>query len=197
MPSTDALSPWVVKVGGSLFDWPELGPRLRQWLAAQPTRAIVLVPGGGPTADVIRQLDERHRLGEERSHWLALRAMALNARFLLELLPNGVVVEHLKDCAANWRENAFPILDAHAFCLDDGGQPGCLPACWAVTSDSVAARAAVVAGARRLVLLKSADLPARTSWKRAQDLGFVDVHFGKAMGDQLDVQVVNLRSWPP
>ena len=44
----------VVKVGGSLFDWPDLGERLCRWLAVQEEKEILLVPGGGPTADVIR-----------------------------------------------------------------------------------------------------------------------------------------------
>ena len=79
----------VVKVGGSLFDWPDLGPRLRQWLAANAPREVILVPGGGPTADVIRTLDRTHGLGDEAAHWLALRAMAVNAELLAALLPGA------------------------------------------------------------------------------------------------------------
>lgn len=50
----------VVKVGGSLFDLPDLGPRLRAWLKTLRTADVLLVPGGGPTADVVRSLDRAH-----------------------------------------------------------------------------------------------------------------------------------------
>ena len=72
----------VVKVGGSLYDLPDLGSRLRAWLTEQCAGDdVVLVPGGGGTADVIRHFDRVHGLGEETSHWLALRALTLNAQF--------------------------------------------------------------------------------------------------------------------
>ena len=37
----------VVKVGGSLFDLPDLGPRLRAFLASLADEDRLLVPGGG------------------------------------------------------------------------------------------------------------------------------------------------------
>lgn len=177
---------WVVKVGGSLFDWPSLAPRLRQWLAAQPTTRILLVPGGGPTADVVRTFDQLHALGEERAHWLALRAMSLNAHFLADLLP-GCAVVHVPNVS-----NALAVLDAYAFCRQDAT----LPASWSVTSDSVAARVAVIAGASRLVLLKSTDLPAELTWEQAGRLGLVDPWFATAAAG-LTVHSVNLRTWQP
>ena len=76
----------VVKVGGSLYDLPDLGPRLRAWLKQAPAADFLIVPGGGPTADVIRDLDRIHRLGEEKAHSLALAALRLNAWFLATLL---------------------------------------------------------------------------------------------------------------
>ncbi len=66
MESEKPRFPIVVKVGGSLFDLPDLGPRLVQFLARLPTREIILVPGGGPIADLIRKFDQLHGLGEER-----------------------------------------------------------------------------------------------------------------------------------
>ena len=79
----------VVKVGGSLYDLPDLGRRLRRFLASLDTDNRLIVPGGGPTADVIRAFDHDHRLGPQTSHWLALRACALNAHFLALLLPGA------------------------------------------------------------------------------------------------------------
>ena len=56
----------VVKVGGSLYDLPDLHLRLQPWLSQAKTTDIILVPGGGATADVIRDFDRVHHLGEIR-----------------------------------------------------------------------------------------------------------------------------------
>src|SRR5437763_17043375 len=82
----------IVKVGGSLYDLPDLGPRLRAWLG--PTRTLI-VPGGGPTVEAIRVLDRVHGLGDEAAHWLALHALSVNARFLARLLPPAPVLSRL------------------------------------------------------------------------------------------------------
>ena len=65
----------VVKVGGSLFDHPRLGEGLRAYLNSLHPSEVLLVPGGGRLVDAVRELDRVHGLGEETSHWLAVRAM--------------------------------------------------------------------------------------------------------------------------
>lgn len=187
--------PVVVKVGGSVFDLPDLGPRLHRWLAHLGTFEVLLLPGGGATADVVRDLDRCHGLGEERSHWLALRALTLNAEFLAALLPGAVVVRVLDEARGAWQQGHVPILDAHAFACADEAAPDHLPHAWAVTSDAVAARVAQRLGAARLVLLKSTALPPGCDWPEASRLGIVDAHFpGLVTG--LAVTLVNLRAWP-
>jgi 5-(aminomethyl)-3-furanmethanol phosphate kinase len=189
----------VVKVGGSLLDLPDLGERLRTWLATLPPEDIVvLVPGGGPTTDVIRTLDERFRLGEERSHWLALRALTLNTHFLACLLPGARIIKQ--------RIDAFVIgsnlclLDCHGFAGFDehtaAGDP--LPHQWNATSDSLAARVAVAWRSARLILLKSAMIPATMSWEDAGRAGLVDPLFPVILSsaeNPLEISVVNLRTW--
>jgi aspartokinase-like uncharacterized kinase len=185
----------VVKVGGSLFDLPDLGERLRCWLAVQEAQEILLVPGGGPTADVIRDLDRRHALGEEKAHWLALRSLTLNAHVLAALLRPGEVVTDLAACSSCWAAGRLPILDAHAFALVDEGRPGCLPHIWEVTSDSVAARVAVVAAACSLALLKSVTIPRDLGWAEAGRRGWVDPRFADVLRQApgLRVCAVNVR----
>jgi aspartokinase-like uncharacterized kinase len=195
MPSPDA--PLVVKVGGSLFDLPELGPRLRRWLATLPTEKIVLVPGGGRMADVVRDLDQRHRLGEETAHWLALRTLTLHAEFLATLVDNAAVVTDLGACPALWNQGRLPVLDGFAFARTDHGRPGSLPHSWAVTSDSLAARVARVLDARELILLKSMTIPEPTDWREAGRRGWVDVFFAAAIGAELAVRSINFREWRP
>jgi dihydroneopterin aldolase len=196
------MSPFraVVKVGGSLYDWPDLATRLRCWLAGEwpAGDGVLLVPGGGPTADVVRDLDRRHGLGEEVSHWLALRALSLNAHFLASLLSPARVIGEVQECRRVWHEGRMPILDVHEFARTDEGRPGRLPPCWTVTSDALAARVAVVAGARQLVLLKSTSIPAGVDWTEAGRLGLVDALFAEVLRQapaDLQVRAMNLRTW--
>ena len=52
-----------------------------QMLEAHDTNAcIILIAGGGPAAELIRVLDELHRLGDVTAHRLALQAMELSAQ---------------------------------------------------------------------------------------------------------------------
>src|SRR5579862_2178097 len=103
----------VVKVGGSLFDLPDLGLRLRSWLDAQTTRRILVVPGGGATVDLVRQVDAFDQLGEERSHWLALRALQFTGHLLASRLIGGHVIEQIEHREQAWMANQIPILDMY------------------------------------------------------------------------------------
>lgn len=185
----------VVKVGGSLFDLPDLGDRLRRWIADQDAEKILLVPGGGAAADVVRQLDRRHQLGEERAHWLALRALSLNAEFLADLLGCPIHREWPADPRRLFDRSSTLIADALAFArADEAAVESRLPHSWSATSDAIAARIAEVLGAGRLVLLKSAPMPAGMTWPEAARSGFVDSIFPtivKRAG--LRVEAVNLR----
>jgi aspartokinase-like uncharacterized kinase len=194
-------APIVVKVGGSLYAWPDLAARLADWFRpfVREGTPLLLVPGGGPTADVIRRFDRDHRLGEEAAHWLALRALTLNAHVLAALLPGAVVVKTLEGAARLAAPGVLTVLNPHAFAQADEQRPGRLPHTWAVTSDSLAARVADVAGARRLVLLKSVTIPAGMDWAEAGRRGLVDEAFARVLAGRrtpFDVLAVNLRDGP-
>jgi aspartokinase-like uncharacterized kinase len=187
----------VVKVGGSLYDLPDLGPRLRRWLDAHAPRATILVPGGGRFADVVRDLDRVHRLGEEAAHWMALRALAISAAFLAELLPGACVIDGPDLAELVWEQDRRPVLDAFAFCESDEADPGRLPHTWALTSDSIAARLAVVAGADELVLLKSAPPPPGdlAAWA---NVGYVDAWLPRVLANgRSTVRAVELPRQSP
>jgi aspartokinase-like uncharacterized kinase len=183
-------APLIVKVGGSLFDRPDLGPRLRDWLAAQAPRETILVPGGGRLADVVRDLDRAYALGDELAHRLALHAMTINAEVLTALIPGSCLIDGPDLAELVWEQGRVPVLDALAFCESD--DPGALPQSWAVTSDSIAARLAVVVQAPELVLLKSAPPPAGdvAAWAAA---GYVDEWLPRVVaGTQIRVTAIAL-----
>ena len=183
----------VLKVGGSLFDLPDLRARLQRYLDEQTGGRLLLVPGGGPTAQLVRGFDACHGLGEETAHWLALRALTWNAHFLAGLVPAARIVDHPRDTVG-----CVSVLDAFAFfSRDEHEHPECrLPHTWAVTSDALAARAAVVGGAARLVLLKSVTIPREMAWTEAGRLGFIDVVFAGVVRTTpaLVVEAVNFRA---
>ena len=100
------------------------------------------------------------------------------------------------DCARLAGRSLTPILDLHAFALADDAQPDHVPHTWAATSDSLAARVALVAGCRDLLLLKSCDLPIPGDWVQAARQGVVDATFPEILGQagaKLRVTAVNLR----
>jgi aspartokinase-like uncharacterized kinase len=180
----------VVKVSGSLYDWPELAAKLRAFLASLDLQNVLLVPGGGATADAIRALDRVHELGEEASHWLALGALSVNARFLQRLLPEARIV-------ADITKPGLAVLDPAPFFRADERQPDHLPHSWKVTSDSLAARVAVLSEAHELILLKSVAW-AVADWEAASRAGVVDAHFVDALKQApagMGVRVINLRAW--
>ena len=190
----------VVKVGGSLFDWPELGPRLQEWLTTLCPAQILLVPGGGASVDSVRDLDRCHRLGEEAAHWLALRALTLNAHFLATVLASlrATVVAGFPQCQRAWAGEELPIVDALEFARMDESHPDHLPHLWSASSDSVAARVAVLLNAQRLILLKSKAVPNGDDWMNPA-AGLVDQIFASVVrqakpgGLALEISALNFR----
>ncbi|HEX4612380.1 MAG TPA: hypothetical protein VH092_29570 [Urbifossiella sp.] len=177
----------VVKIGGSLYDWPELGPALWAYVAALAPEPVLLVPGGGDFADAVRKLHGVHGLSEEQSHWLALESLWAAASLLRALLPGAGYAAQPTALLGR-----ISVLNAHLFCQSESE----LPHTWEVTTDSIAARAAIEWQADRLVLLKSLDVPPGTPWDEAAARGWVDPYFTRALAGYTGrVEAVNLRTW--
>jgi aspartokinase-like uncharacterized kinase len=189
----------VVKVGGSLFDMPDLGTRLEAWLRAL-SLPVLLVTGGGAVADFVRKMDRLHGLGEEKSHWLALRSLGFMSRTLMELAPASLPLFLIDGEQPEFPPESragFPLLDLHTFARQDETRRGRLPHCWEVSSDSLAARVAQHFGASELILLKSVTIPPEMDWPEARRRGFVDAYFPTMVGRGIRARAVNLREWRP
>lgn len=185
----------LAKVGGSLYDLPDLRERLAAFSSLHRHERLLLFPGGGITADVVRHLDRLHGLGDEAAHWLALRCLALNARFLGVLLPEFVPIDWVHPLKAG----DLPvrgILDPLLFAEADEGETGALPHRWEVTSDSLAVRCAGVLEVDELVLLKSVGTEEDQDPLAWLARGWVDPYFPTVLGqfDRLPVRWLNLRS---
>jgi aspartokinase-like uncharacterized kinase len=184
----------VVKLGGSLLDLPDLEFRLREWLARQTPADTLLVVGGGALVDAIRASHGRHNLPEKTAHWLSIRAMGIQAEMMVALLPEAVWLRSAMMFREQSSATGLTGLDPWRFLREDDPRLGScpLPETWDVTSDSIAARAAEIAGAAELVLLKSALPMAATIAELAQS-GYVDRYFPHAARALARLRLVNLR----
>jgi len=140
----------VVKVGGSLGRGaclPELGARL---VELGRRYRLLVVPGGGVFADVVRQQDEKFGLRPGTAHWMAVLAMDQYGHLLADLAPGCALVRTLGEAHA-WlaHEGVAVLLPSEPLRHADA-----LPHRWSVTSDSIAAWLTGQVGARLLVLLK-------------------------------------------
>ena len=188
----------VVKVGGSLLDWFELPSRLVAFLNALQSRSpdgrLLLIVGGGSAADLVRDLDRTHGIGDEAAHQLAIRAMDLSARFLAAILPGSILVDRLESLTVIETLEQIPVLLSGPILEEIERQDiVSLPRSWDSTSDSIAARIAVYLQAESLILLKSVPIPPDATRQLAARLERVDPLFPEVSRDIPYVGYLNLR----
>ncbi len=134
--SRENRRPLVVKLGGSLYNnVPVLIPVL-----THSPRPLLIVPGGGPFANAVRQAD----LDDETAHWEAIAAMDRYGKYTASF---GLPVT--EQPARPGKTTIFLPLR----CLKERDP---LPHSWDVTSDTIAAWVAAELGLD-LLLLKSVD----------------------------------------
>lgn len=171
----------VIKIGGSLAQSQSL-PRLMETISqlAQRHRLVVL-PGGGPFADLVRDQCRLRALTDVAAHWMAISAMDQFGYLLADLCENTQTVRDFSSAAQTAKAGRLPVFLPYGPML--AADP--LPNSWDVTSDSIAAWVAGAMQAKRLVLLKSVDLaPAAASF---------GVHERDALGDK--ATLADLAAW--
>ena len=164
----------VAKLGGSLLADADLAPRLRRWLTAEldshGVTHYVLVTGGGVLVDVMRELDARHGLDQRAVHWACIELMDVTARLTAAILPDVLVEDDFAALRRRCERPGATILRPGRFLRKvEPVLPGTrLAEDWTVTSDSIAARLAIVLTADELVLVKSAPPAVPLSpWEKA------------------------------
>jgi 5-(aminomethyl)-3-furanmethanol phosphate kinase len=140
---------WVVKLGGSLHSAPALRERLAE-LATLPGPACVVVPGGGPFANAVRELQPALGVDDLAAHRMAILAMQQFGLALQALEPRLELAETLAELRRVRRAVWLPWRLA--------GREARIPASWEVTSDSLACWLATKLRASGLLLVKSAPL---------------------------------------
>ena len=147
----------VVKLGGSYAD----SPLLRRWLRAVTQArgsSLVLVPGGGPFADAVRQAQPRMGFDDRAAHDMALLAMAQFGRALTSLEPRLAPAESLGDVLHLCATGRVPVWSPWPMLRDAPD----IPPSWDITSDSLSLWLARTLNAQHLLLVKHCTVPANT-----------------------------------
>jgi aspartokinase-like uncharacterized kinase len=164
----------VLKLGGSLLSCPDLATRLRNLFAKIESSRVLVIVGGGESADVVRNWSTRFNLSDEAAHWLALRSLSVGRALVRTLLP-----EWGDEAIRFWKAQTAPLLlniEASLSLAESHGETS-LPHTWDTTSDSIAAWVAQEWDAHELILLKSTDLPRNSTLHQACEADLVDANF--------------------
>lgn len=165
---------WVVKLGRSLFE----GPDLMAWLSllaeyrSDPEApAVLIVPGGGPFVEVVRTAQPLLRYSDGAAHRMALLAMEQFAIGLNDLEPRLRLAASADELARLRAEGAAAVWLPSRMVL--GWYD--VPESWEVASDSLAAWLAAELRATMLVMVKADPLTEREiSARTLADRGIVD-----------------------
>jgi aspartokinase-like uncharacterized kinase len=141
----------VIKVGGGLLGQAGAFELVIEALTAfRRGRRLVVLPGGGPFADAVRQMFKRVRIGEDAAHWMAVLGMDQYAHALAARIPDAALVDGEAGIIAAIQAGRLPVLAPYRWLR--AADP--LPHTWEVTSDSIAAWLAGSLRAPRVVLIK-------------------------------------------
>jgi aspartokinase-like uncharacterized kinase len=153
----------VIKIGGGLTAAPGALDRVCAAVAeVSRDHRVVVVPGGGPFADAVREFDRRVGLSPDAAHWMAILAMDQYAHVLAGRISGATLVEDPAAIADALGAGRVAVLAPSRWMRS----ADVLPHTWEVTSDSIAAFVAGALGATRLILVKP-----------TEDGAPVDTHF--------------------
>lgn len=184
----------VIKVGGSLGRSPGLRALLGRLARLAKSRRILLIPGGGRFADLVRAERARLDLDESSSHSMALRAMDQYGLLLAALCPGARATDDLAQARRIASAGRMPVLLSSRLVEGRRG----LERSFRLTSDSIAAIVAERIAAGRLVLLKRCPCPggalaSRRALRRLARRGVVDPLFPVLAPRRCLIRVVDAR----
>ncbi|MCJ7479041.1 MAG: hypothetical protein MUP63_02575 [Candidatus Nanohaloarchaeota archaeon QJJ-7] len=138
----------VVNIGGATLQSKEVIEQILPVMERYGSE-IVVVPGGGKVADVVREMDEDLGLSDEKAHWAAIRGMDVMGEMLAGMSEEFYTVEEGSEISG---EGVPVLLPSELLKREDP-----LPHSWEATSDSISAWIAGFLGAEAVVLLKRVD----------------------------------------
>ncbi|WP_442578801.1 amino acid kinase family protein [Mesorhizobium sp. ASY16-5R] len=145
------MKPTVVKLGGSTARTAELDA----WIAAlmESAAPLVVVPGGGPFADTVRDAQRSMGFSDAAAHKMAILAMEQFGQVILDRHPRFVPAPSVDDIEAASATGRIPVWMPSEMAVSAPE----IPVSWDVTSDSLAAWLAGRLEAETLLLIKQTD----------------------------------------
>jgi aspartokinase-like uncharacterized kinase len=117
---------------------------------------LVLIPGGGPFAETVRNISATMSIPDETAHWMAVLAMHQHGLFLAACIGGGEAeIPLVESVDENEIDRAGPICILLPYKILK--QDDCLPHTWDVTSDTIAAFVANRLGEKRFIKLTDVD----------------------------------------
>lgn len=146
----------VIKIGGGLLSIPGALDRVcGEVSAAAAHHNLIIVPGGGPFADSVRDFEQAYPLSPAAAHWMALLAMDQYGHVLVDRIAGALLVDEPGSLLECVHAGGVPVLAPYRWLRS----ADVLPRTWEVTSDSIAAFVAGAVDATRLILIKPAANP--------------------------------------
>jgi aspartokinase-like uncharacterized kinase len=169
------VTPWVVKLGGSVYNSPELS----NWLdviAGAGAGKIVLVPGGGPWADEVRAAQKVEGFDDRTAHQKALLAMEQYGHVLAGLRSDLAPASSVRAIREVLLIGKIAMWMPYAMVVNEPS----IEESWDVTSDSLAAWLASRLQACGLLLIKSIQMDGpQHGIGELMRRGWVDPAFGR------------------
>lgn len=178
------MSLTVVKLGGSS----SVDARLFEWIKALAKGAepLVIVPGGGPFADQVREAQVRIGFSDETAHKMAILAMDQFGLMLCDLCSRFQPAGEMNEFRQVLDAGQIPVWLPSALTIGRRD----IAASWSVTSDSLAAWLAGTIGAVTLLLIKqTADFSQEDDIEALQSRGIVDASLGSMLPPEVQLRV--------
>jgi aspartokinase-like uncharacterized kinase len=143
-----------IKIGGRLLSYSE---ELRNLMEAldklSKSFQLLIIPGGGTFANIVRKVYNQLKFSETVAHWMAILAMDQYGFLLSNLSENAVITSSLDEIKENSREDRLQIFLPFRVLYEQDP----LEHSWDVTSDSIALYIASLIDAESLILVKDVD----------------------------------------
>ena len=174
----NVVKPIVVKLGGSTSD----GADLQTWVAALAAARLplVVVPGGGPFAELVRTEQKRVGFSDEAAHAMAILAMDAFGCVIMDGQARMTPARSLDELERALDEEKIPVWLPSSMTIGAAD----IPASWDITSDSLAAWLAGRIKAEALLLIKQTEaFSAEDSVADLMARGIVDPAFAATLPD--------------
>ena len=181
----------IVKLGGSLYNTPKLKCWLTMLDAYAKQQPVIIVPGGGPFANQVRDAQQLHHFNDSYAHHMAILAMAQFGLLIKGITPNCQLFYFPTDRAASpkglsvWLPNKALLSQTE------------IMHSWTVTSDSLALWLADKLNAEQLILVKQNHDSGNRSITELSKLDVLDAGF-QHLFSQITVpsKIVDAQDYP-